>query len=363
MKNPFKLISAVFICFIYATGFAGISVTESQLSQQAEQQLQNLKSIAQESSPKTRQIQFELEKEQMRKRLLGQQRAQEQQRAKQNATENLKNLQAMQQQQKAAQMESDEAIDEAAFNEALRNKFPMSPEQILRIKETFKATKFAEESPTGTPPRPMATSQFVNLAPGTTPPVIRLAQGFVSTLVFLDSTGAPWQIESYDLGNPNAFNVQWNKKSHTIMIQAIKLHMYGNIAIKLRDLDTPVLLTLIPGQKAVDYRADLRIQGYGPNAKAFPSGQRLPAGASPILLSLLDGVAPSGAGRLEINGPAEAWAMGNKMYLRTRMTLLSPGWIATMRSADGMNVYEVNKSPVVLVSHNGKILQLKVEGL
>ncbi|WP_306686756.1 DotH/IcmK family type IV secretion protein [Candidatus Coxiella mudrowiae] len=47
---------------------------------------------------------------------------------------------------------------------------------------------------------------IVNLSPGATPPIIRLSSGFVTSLVFLDSKGAPWRIQACDLGDPNSFN-------------------------------------------------------------------------------------------------------------------------------------------------------------
>lgn len=267
-------------------------------------------------------------------------------------------------QMQSASVDTEEAIDEAAFRATLKETFPLSPEQIVRLRKAYNATRLAESTEAATPPKPIATSQLVNLAPGSTPPVIRLSQGFVSSLVFLDSTGAPWPIAAYDLGNPQAFNIQWDKTSNTLMIQASKVYTYGNLAVRLHNLNTPVMLTLIPGQKAVDYRVDLRIQGLGPNAKAMPTGEGLPPGATPLLLKILDGVAPPGARLVTVSGgEAQGWIHGEKLFLRTRLTILSPGWIATMESADGMRAYEMNKTPVLLVSERGKIVQLKVEGL
>src|SRR5574337_55337 len=223
-------------------------------------------------------------------------------------------------------------------------------------------TQFAAETPPSTPPRPVASSKFVSLAPGTTPPVVRLSQGFVSSLVFVDSTGAPWPIQAYDLGNPSAFNIQWDKKSNTLMIQATKQYTYGNLAVQLQKLPTPVMITLVPGQKAIDYRVDLRIQGFGPNAKHLPTGNGLPNHASPVLLVVLDGVPPSGSTPLHVlGGNAQAWINGETLYLRTRLTLLSPSWIATMTSADGTKAYELINTSTLLVSDNGKLVQLMLK--
>ncbi len=255
-------------------------------------------------------------------------------------------------------------IDKKAFENMVEQRFPLTPEQIVRLKQLYHSQEFAEASPAGTPPKPTATSQFVNLSPGSTPPVIRLSQGFVSSLVFLDSTGAPWPISAYDLGDPSAFNIQWDKTSNTLMIQATKLYNYGNLAVRLRNLNTPVMLTLIPGQKAVDYRVDLRMQGHGPNAEAMPMEVGIPPTASDLLLHVLDGVPPPNSERLMVSGgDARAWLVNNKMYVRTNLTILSPGWLASMTSADGMHAYEMQKSPVLLVSWHGKVMQLKVEGL
>lgn len=266
---------------------------------------------------------------------------------------------------KATPSESDkESINEMAFDGVSEQMFPLTPEQIIRIKQQYHTSEYAKASTAGTPPKPTATSQIVNLSPGSTPPVIRLSQGFVSSLVFLDSTGAPWPISAYDLGDPLAFNIQWDKISNTLMIQAKKLYTYGNLAVRLRGLNTPVMLTLIPGQKAVDYRVDLRVQGYGPNAKNLPMDNGLPPSASNLLLHVLDGVPPPGSARLTVSGgDARAWLFNSKMYVRTNLTILSPGWLGSMTSADGMHAYEMQKSPVLLVSWHGKVMQLKVEGL
>ena len=257
-----------------------------------------------------------------------------------------------------------EMIDEMAFKDVTEQMFPLTPEQIIRLKQMYHTSEYAQASSAGTPPKPTATSQFVNLSPGSTPPVIRLSQGFVSSLVFLDSTGAPWPITAYDLGDPTAFNIQWDRSSNTLMIQASKLYTYGNLAVKLQGLNTPVMMTLIPGQKAVDYRVDLRIQGIGPNAKSLPMEDGIPPAASDLLLHVLEGVPPNGSTRLTVSGgDARAWLLNERMYVRTNLTILSPGWIGSMTSADGMHAYEMQKSPVLLVSWHGKVMQLKVEGL
>ncbi|GAB4222681.1 MAG: hypothetical protein Tsb005_15330 [Gammaproteobacteria bacterium] len=257
-----------------------------------------------------------------------------------------------------------EIAREQAFQGVVENLLPMSPEQIVRLRRSYDQTQYAATVTPRLPPKPVALSKLVNLAPGSTPPVIRLAQGFITSLVFVDSTGAPWPIQAYDLGNPSAFNIQWDRESNTMMIQASQPYTYGNLAVQLSKLSTPVMITLIPGQRVVDYRVDMRIQGIGPQATALPIGDGLPTATDPLLLGILDGVAPSGSTVLEVTGGnAQAWLSNGKIYLRSRLAVVSPGWISTVSSLDGMHVYELPQTSNVLVSDNGKLAQLRIKGL
>ncbi len=250
-----------------------------------------------------------------------------------------------------------------AFQSVVQQAVPLTPDQILQLKYLYSQTQRASEAPPAPPPVPTSTTETVNLAPGAVPPVVRLSQGFITSLVFVDATGAPWPIAAYDLGNPSAFNIQWDKTNNILMIQAKDGYTYANMAVKLQDLPTPVMVTLIPGQQVVDYRVDMRIRQEGPHAKAVPTGSGLPGQADPVLLGILDGVPPSGAIALKIQGgQAQAWQSGNKLLIRTRATLISPGWIATMSSADGTNAYLLQQAPTVLVSDSGALEQLSIKG-
>lgn len=252
-----------------------------------------------------------------------------------------------------------------AFSDMVRNLMPLNPEQIISLRDMFDRSQKAVSQYPGVPPKPTSSSIMVNMSPGAAPPVIRLRAGYVTSLVFLDSTGEPWPVVGYDLGNPKAFNIQPtapNGKSNTLIVQAVDRYEEGNLAVMLKDENTPVMITLMPGQRAVDYRVDLNIPGLGPNAMVETSG--LPEEESPVLMNFLDGVPPSDAKLLKIVGaPAQAWLYQGRLFLRTRVTVLSPGWLASMSSADGTHVYELAKTPVILASQRGAMLQLSIKGL
>lgn len=254
--------------------------------------------------------------------------------------------------------------NETAFKSMVQGAFPLSPSQIKQLHNMLDETqRAAATEPFEMPPQPTSSSLQVNLAPGAVPPVIRLSRGFVSSLVFIDQTGAPWPIQAYDLGNPENFNISWDKKDNTLMVQARTSYSVANLAVKLKDLNTPVMLTLIAGQKVVDYRIDLRIQGFGPNAQTVVAGQAMPGQTSTLLLNILDGVPPKGAKRLKVGDiDSEAWIFDDALYFRTRAQVVSPAWMSKVSSADGMNAYEMPQTPLVLVSRHGKIVSIKLDG-
>jgi intracellular multiplication protein IcmK len=252
-------------------------------------------------------------------------------------------------------------VHDQVFARMANKLMPMSPDQINTLREAYNRTQKASQQTGFVPPRPTASSKIVDLSPGATPPVIRLASGFITSLVFLDATGVPWPIKAYDLGDPASYNIQWDQKGSTMMIQAITEYKSGNLAVILEGLATPVMLTLMPGQRAVDYRVDVQIPMAGPNAKPTRNIVNLSDNGS--LLAVLDGLPPQGSRQMSVKGgEAQAWLAGKRLYLRTRLTVLSPGWMAKMASADGTQAYEMPVTPIILASRDGETVKLTLEG-
>lgn len=250
-----------------------------------------------------------------------------------------------------------------AFNMMMQQNVPLSPQQVVALKQLIDSSQRAAAIPANIPPKPVSSTLMVNLAPGATPPAIRLAQGYITSLVFVDSTGSPWPIASYDIGDPKKITPQWDGKSNILLIQALSPYGDSDLIVRLVGLPTPITLQLVAGQRVVDYRTDIHVSGIGPNAKDVPMGTGLPESANQLLLSVLDGIAPAGSKPLTVlGGDCSAWLLGDKMYLRTRFTLLSPGWIGRMVSPDGMHAYEVQRSSSVLISQYGSPVELKIEG-
>lgn len=251
-----------------------------------------------------------------------------------------------------------------AFSKMVKQLLPLSNEQLSTLKSMMDKSARTSALYPGVPPRETASSLLVNLSPGATPPLIRLRLGYVSSLLFIDSTGQPWPVVGYDLGNPKAFNIQWDQQHNAsaLMVQAVAGYNTGNIVVMLKGLSIPVVLSFIPGQKAVDYLSYVRVPGFGPNAS--PELRHLPQQASPELMSVLNGIPPVRSKRVEVlGGEAQAWLVNSVLYLRTRLTLLSPSWVSTLSTPDGMHAYTLSKTPLLLASDRGHMVKLIIRGL
>lgn len=270
-------------------------------------------------------------------------------------------MQAMMEEEAAEQRRK---LEEQTFEAALKQLLPLKPEQIRRTLEEFEISREAAETPI-TVPEPRQVVQTVSLDTADTPAVIKLAPGYITTVTILDSTGSPWPIQ--DLGWAGKFEVAPPEEGgHIIRITPSAAHGMGNLSVRLVDLITPVVIQMQTGIDEVHYRFDARIPKPGPLAKTpliEYGGLSAVAGRDDNLMAVLEGTAPSDAVKLMVDGAdgrTSAWKVADKVYLRTPLTLLSPGWDSSVSSADGMTVYTINNAPVVLLSDNGRMVRANI---
>ncbi len=270
-------------------------------------------------------------------------------------------LQAMMEQEAADQQKK---LEEATFDMALKQLLPLSPQQIRTTLDKFRESREAAETPL-TVPEPRTEVQTASLDPTAEPLVVRMAPGNVTTLTFLDATGAPWPIQDMSWAGP--FTIQPPESgANLVRISPTTAHGVGNVSIRLVDMVTPLVMRMTTGIDWVHYRLDVRIPKPGPLAKTpiiEYGGLKTVAGKDEQMVSVLDGTPPQGAQRVKVegvDGRTTAYLMSGRVYLRTPLTLLSPGWDASVSSADGVSVYAFNSAPVVLLSDEGRMVKAHI---
>ena len=260
-----------------------------------------------------------------------------------------------------------EQARQEAFDAAIEGLLPLRPNEIRSMLERFDRTQESVETPIYPNPKPEVVVQNISLDPGAEPVVIKLAYGHVTTVNFMDITGAPWPVQ--DLSWAGNFEVIESGGSEegdqsVFRISPQSEFAFGNMSITLNRLRTPIIVTLETNRDVVHYRFDARVTDYGPyaNPPLIESGITTTAG-SVELSSILEGIAPQSAERLDVagvDGRTTAYRQNDVVYLRTPLTLLSPAWSSSTTSADGTNVYEISNASVVLLSDKGRMVRAKL---
>ena len=251
---------------------------------------------------------------------------------------------------------------EKAYGTAVDGIMPLSPEQIRTFRTHLDDSQEAAQEPVG-PPRAVVHVENLSLDPGVEPPEMKMATGYVTTLTMLDSTGQPWPIKDFGVGGN--FDVpQPEDGSHILRIVPLTQHGAGNLSLRMVGLATPIAFRLTSGSDVIHYRFDARIPKLGPGAKTplIDRGVTITAGDE-TLMKVLSGIAPEGFERMDVAGSdsqTSVWKNGDLMYVRTPLTLLSPGWNGSVTSADGTNVYEIAASPVLLLSDSGAMVRVRI---
>ena len=241
----------------------------------------------------------------------------------------------------------------------------ITPAQIRSLHETVDARQQAAADMIN-PPKSVTSSITVSLAPGSTPPVIRPFYGTTTSFLVVDSTGQPWPVENIHNGNDAMFKIDRldGPGGSSFTIDAQQPYGQSNLILKLKGVPTPVVITLVAGQKVQDSRVEVRVEGRGPNASQPIVSQSLPQGTNSALLPVLDGIAPVGGVPLKVLGASgvQAWLTPDgRMVVRSPYRLLSPV-MAAISSADGTTVYKLPATPKLLTLQNGAYVYLTVTG-
>lgn len=239
------------------------------------------------------------------------------------------------------------------------------PGAIELYKRRFDQSQRAAAKFVGDAPKPVGRTVSLNQAPGEEAPTARLSTGVPTNIVFTDATGAPWPIEFATPGDPTIVDVMVPVEgSATLQIRPKTPYMggpYGAVSINLKGNPVPVTLILASAQHQVDTRVDIRIARRGPNAHAPVIDRPGFTIVDDVLMSVLDGVPPSNASEIRTSSSdVSAWSYKGRLYVRTRMPMISPAYSETAASVDGTRVYVTPAVPFVTVSADGVLQNVRI---
>lgn len=255
-------------------------------------------------------------------------------------------------------------------NEAVQQTAPLTPQEILDLRKQIQERTNAMYEPItkGPLPTPVITQYKLDLSPGATPPVVRVAVGQGSVVSFIDASGAPWPIKDAENFNLRGMKVA-QLDSNDLSIALLNPMAMGNVAVVLDGLASPVIFTVTPAQAQTDYRVDMIIpklrkdNGLRPLAKAPDSGT--PSLDAEELGAFLLKIPPKSATALVVHGAdgVMAWQISpTQMVVRTDDEVTYPAYYKKHTSSDGMSVYELPISPQVTVLKSGEFVRFDISG-
>jgi len=258
---------------------------------------------------------------------------------------------------------------------------PLTPGMIRDLGKRFGENKRAQEEAVTEFAAPDSRRVNVSFVPGEAVGIIHTVKGYPTAIAFFDKTGEPWPILWDTNSNPAAVAEGANcnagphaggpavaavgfyvctpvKGSNVIEVTPMSLEPRGGLVVTLEGAPKPLSFMLIGGGGRYDADLSIQVADRGPKAKTGAVLPRAPDTAAPFLTAMLDGVPPAEAVPLSVSGVSpddlRAWRLGDRVYLRTRLTLVSPEWVGSENGEGGLTVYEVPATPVVLLSHGGR---------
>lgn len=259
-----------------------------------------------------------------------------------------------------------------AFAQMLNQQLPLNPKQVKEVNVQADAVKKARNARVGPAPKPVSVTARVSLAAGANPHVLRLSADTVTSVVFNDVTGAPWNITKVVAGGKDLLDVSKvspDAKTNMFTVTPLDEHFSTNIAIFLEGAPAPVMMVVATNQAEVDFRVDVSVQARGPGAVMPAISRGLAESVPAELTSMVSGITPNQAKPLKIVASdvadVQAWVIGDRMYVRSRANVLAPpvpkdGKVAT--GADGTKVYELPHAPEVLLMQGGSVGRLRLAG-
>jgi len=264
-----------------------------------------------------------------------------------------------------AQSSNEPVSPELAFEQAKKQALPMTPEQIKEFLGEFRKSQRASVEGQKVNPRKRMRVVSLPVDPGKEIPTVYAAQGYVTAISFLDATGYGWPI--IDVVSGGNFTITPPETNgHILRVSPNVRFGYGNLSVRLKGLSFPVTINVEVGDELVDYRFDARVPLKGPNSRISISQiSDIKSAGDATLSAILEGIIPDGTVKLkvsegEIDGTS-VYQKGDQLFIRTRSTLLSPRWESSASVSEGVKVYTIKSSPVLLFSDSGEVIKQKVQ--
>lgn len=263
----------------------------------------------------------------------------------------------------------DSELRELAAYQLKRRFFPMSNNSAVAVKQGFEEREKMINSSAREPDQQSRTL-VINPSVVSGKPTVYASSNYLTTIVFVDQYGKPWDIEDIGIGASPYFDYK-AVNPYTIWLFPKKKYKKSNLSVLLKGLVTPIVLNLEESPEKVDYAIQAKITGIGSNTQInqfsyTPLEVDLAHGSihgDSAVMQMADGITPPETKRLSvtINGDEtteiEAWEYLNNYYVRLDGDVISPQpEQAASPSVDGKQLYKIPRISSLFVEKDGLLI-------
>lgn len=257
---------------------------------------------------------------------------------------------------------------EEAFEKALRLHTGLTPQEIKSLRD---AQELQDEASLITPNADIK-SGTINISFSSTKPIPKLilTPHYVGAIAFFDAAGNPWAISKAIVGSSENFDLISNPyekldeknnippDAHILYITAKNNYANSNMVVYLAEAKQPFIIPVTSSSQMSPTRShngliSYRIDSFSPFSNMIPEIDY----GTPIdktMLDILDGVEKNA--KLVKNtynkDDLQVYGLNNKMYIRTKHTLIFPAPVAKVVVGD-RKVYEIAPINSLVISFDG----------
>lgn len=250
---------------------------------------------------------------------------------------------------------------------------PMTGAEIKRFQSSIYERSSAGSQVPGGPFKTQTRQIIVDTSPGVAPVTIHVAIGQGCAVTLIDRTGAPLLIDGIQAFSATfAAKVLATERAETegtniFTVEARQLTGGGNIIVQLIGQTSPISFNVEVGRSPiVDSQLNL-VLPFTSSKRTFSAGERIGAINDAQLpgddvQSFLAGIPPEGAQDVTVKNRRDvmAWVYKSRLYLRTRLMPISPGYFSKFAATDGTAVYELPMVPVVTLTGDGREVEAEL---
>ena len=262
--------------------------------------------------------------------------------------------------------EQDKKIREVATYQLKRRFFPVEDTSKGEMKAAIVDRNTLINSPFSTP---LQQNRTVTINPeiASEKQTIYSSVNYVTTIVFVDAYGNPWDIKDIGIGAGSSFQHK-PVNSYTTWLFPTARYKKSNVAFLLDGLVTPIVFNLEESSEKVDYTLQVKILKAGVNTTinefSYSPLQSEIANSGMVkdtaILSMSDGITPPDATRLDVtikgNQASDilAWEYNGSYYVRLRGEVMSPQPIpASHPNIDGLQLFKIPRISSLFIEKDG----------